>query len=72
MAKLEVPIVIDIDAIREYLEQNDIVEVVRCKNCVYWKKITPTLIDEEAVYDCPLFNEWGDENGFCSFGERKN
>lgn len=69
--------VIPIDELLEVWQKhkadtNDIVEVVRCKNCVYWKKITPTLIDEEAVYDCPLFNEWGDENGFCSFGERRD
>ena len=72
MAKLEVPIVVDVDAIREYLEQNDIVEVVRCKNCVYWAKTTLTTVDGEPVYDCPLLNEWGDENGFCSFGVRRN
>lgn len=63
MAKLEVPIVVDVDAIREYLEQNDIVEVVRCKDCKY------KYLDG-MVWNCP-FGLPGGEDFFCYYGERR-
>lgn len=48
------------------------VKVVRCKDCKHWHKTTLTTVDGEPLYDCPLFNgEWGDENGYCHHGERR-
>lgn len=46
-------------------------EIIRCKDCKYWLKTTLSTVDGEPVYDCPLLNEWGDEDGFCSFAERR-
>lgn len=42
----------------------DAVEVVRCKDCKHWDS------------DCRWCESWGDtqlyDNGYCSYGERKN
>ena len=35
MAKITVPIVIDWDNIKKMLDEHDIVEVVRCRDCKY-------------------------------------
>ena len=45
--------------------------LVLCKDCKHWLKTTLTTLDGEPVYDCHLLDEWGYENGFCSFGERR-
>jgi len=37
MAEMKIPIVVDIEEIKEYLNSNDIVKVVRCKDCKYYK-----------------------------------
>ena len=61
-----------IDGIVKYLEEAptaDAVEVVRCKDCLYWEK--------GKVYE-PYCNHFGnmmaDTNAddFCSYGERKD
>lgn len=41
----------------------DVVEVVRCKDCKYWKELLPVC---ERIHRAG----WG-VNDFCSFGERK-
>lgn len=44
--------------------EEDVVKVVRCKNCKYWNNKT------DLTY-CDRFSWVGtDENDFCSFGER--
>lgn len=46
----------------------DAVEVVRCKDCKYWHMF------KEDFYACRNVNgtnNYGDEDGFCSCGERK-
>lgn len=46
--------------------------IVRCKDCKHWIKTTITTVDGEPLYDCPLFiGDWGDENGYCHHGERR-
>lgn len=40
----------------------DVVEVVRCKDCKYWKELLPVC---ERIHRAG----WG-VNDFCSFGER--
>ena len=39
----------------------DAVEVVRCKNCAYWDATEKVCVDMMTA----------DENGFCSWGERR-
>lgn len=41
----------------------DVVEVVRCKDCRYWKELLPVC---ERIHRAG----WG-VNDYCSFGERK-
>lgn len=49
----------------------DVVEVVRCKDCVYWKYKANYKGDE---WGACLFLEdvehWTEDTAFCSFGER--
>ena len=55
------------------MENEDVVEVVRCRNCQHIEKIDDeqkALFDTDAEYycnhlDCPV-----DGNGFCSAGKR--
>lgn len=62
MARLKVPILVEMDDIRAYLEQNDIVEVVRCRDCKHF-------VDEGfycAQNILPMFDHF-----YCYYGERK-
>lgn len=65
MARIEVPIVVDMDGIKAYLEQNDVVEVVRCRDCKHWN---------EEDHWCNIRDSYGWDykpDDFCSYGERK-
>ena len=44
----------------------DVVEVVRCKNCIYCK---PTAVDE--VMACIRNSKYIKPTDYCSYGERK-
>ena len=43
----------------------DVVEVVRCKDCKYWKH------EEDVDLTCDEFCGYRASNDFCSYGERK-
>lgn len=60
MAKLNVPIIVDWESIKDYMDMHDIVEVVRCKDCKYYKE--NTLV-------CSRYGLEDDD--FCSWAERK-
>lgn len=51
----------------------DAVEVVRCKDCVYWSNASKPLYCSAMMGDCNVDDEsvtrW--ENDFCSEGERR-
>lgn len=48
----------------------DMVEVVRCKDCVNFKKVR---VGYEEFYDCHLLRiNCHSENDFCSRGERRD
>ena len=71
-SKLTVPILIDLNDIKAYMEQHDIVEVVRCKECKHWLDVCDTE-DGVRYADCELFSDghvFG-ENWFCKDGERR-
>ena len=56
---------IDLSTVKMWMEKSDIVEVVRCSECKYWRK--------DSDHTCRL---WGgasprEANGFCSKGERE-
>lgn len=45
------------------------IDVVRCKDCKWWGRKT-TYKDGTIITDCKR-GLMANENGFCSFGERK-
>ena len=51
------------------------VEVVRCKDCKYWKpsgnKAGTLVSDMEYIGGCKFANYCRRESDFCSYGERK-
>lgn len=74
---LTVPILLKWKDVEAYMNQHDIVEVVRCKDCKHfeynhWEKVNgvPLIVAHE------ICKRWGDgcktrEDGFCFIGERK-
>lgn len=72
MAKLEIPINIDWNDIRNALEERDIVEVVRCRDCKYGLPLTDA--NGITVLSCNYKNAHGmlvENHGFCKWGERR-
>lgn len=84
MAKLTVPIVIDWESIKDYMDTHDFVEVVRCKDC----KHRPERVREDLkIFDgldlefpdgiCPCqckddYYSWmPKDDWFCKDGERR-
>lgn len=54
----------------------DAVEVIRCKDCKYWKpgdsKGGNSIEDLQVIGGCKWTNFCRRETDFCSFGERKD
>lgn len=61
----------------EELVKNDVIEIVRCKDCKYWNKQGFDPVFDVDFGDCKYghledeFHSQTDENDFCSNGERK-
>lgn len=68
MAKLVVPIEFNLDEIKEYLANNDVVEVVRCRDCRRY------ATDNKGERYCPFTKglRKPKPDDFCSYGERKD
>ena len=50
----------------------DVVEVVRCKDCKWWEaRSFGALVGRCQNPINGLFNEYSDDEDFCSYGERK-
>ena len=64
MAQLTVPILVDWKSIESYMEQHDIVEVVRCKDCEFY------TAEERWCRRLGLCGAF-DGDGFCCYGERR-
>lgn len=48
----------------------DVVEVVRCKDCIHWlKDNNPSNKPEYRL--CEYYRGYKNQDGFCDFGERK-
>ena len=47
----------------------DVVDVVRCKDCVYWDGMGYKGLCEAPMNG--LVREYTDDDSFCSYGERK-
>ena len=52
----------------------DAVEVIRCKDCKYWKSDLQLLdlAREKLVAPCPLNERDSFEDGYCELGERED
>lgn len=57
MAKTSIPILVDWESIKDYLGKANIVEVIRCKECI--KKPF-----------CTIYQKTNDEHGYCSLAVR--
>lgn len=73
MAKMSVPILVDWESIKDHLAKSDIVEVIRCKDCIHFCKArsddecdTCSILFE--MVDCPLGTN---ENKYCAWAERR-
>ena len=55
------------ECVAEHLMANDVVPVVRCRDCVHKKEHSGKRFCEVWA----LYNGMGDE-GFCNYGERKD
>jgi len=71
-----------LNALREYpvtklktairrLPSADVVEVVRCKDCVYRVIVRDPLMGTMDCYGCKVMH-YNEDDWFCSFGERKD
>lgn len=63
--QLTVPIIVDWEAIKDYLTKSDIVEVVRCKDCKHRQQYECDNIMLGGT-KCGVTDDW-----FCADGERK-
>ena len=54
--------------VAEYLLDNDIVPVVRCKDCVHWRE---AVTNDKGFLICPASGMEITESDFCSYGERE-
>ena len=55
-----------LEAVTDYLIDNDVIPVVRCKDCTSWKK---------SAMDCGWCTSWEQSrlaSGYCHCGERVN
>jgi len=55
----------------EIIDSKDLVPVVRCRDCKYWK---PTMPSKGIVGICDDMNHFGrlwKPDDFCSYGERR-
>lgn len=53
-------------------EERDLVEVVRCKDCMWWEaRAYGSTIGRCENPRNGLYNEYSDDTDFCSYGERR-
>lgn len=56
--------------VEDSVVEEDVAAVVRCKDCKYWKDIDLKTTEHEKICEIGFYKIG--ENGFCSFGERKD
>jgi hypothetical protein len=57
-----------------FVSANDVIKVVRCKDCKWCKLCYPAkAIGEEAIeeYYCNMFRQYRESNDYCSYGKLK-
>lgn len=63
-----VKLTLEVEAVKRWLEKADMVVVVRCMDCEYWKHHS-FVLDHDY---CELTSTECDGDHFCSWGEKKN
>ena len=61
-----------IESIRRWIDEQqtaDVVEVVRCKDCEYWKKDQSDEVKDFGY--CKCNDEYFTDTDYCSYGERE-
>lgn len=71
MAKMSIPILVDWESIKDYLAKSDIVEVVRCKDCVCWDTSWKPTRAIEGAYWCSNNDIYMESDDYCSLAKRK-
>ena len=61
------------EVVADYLLDNDVVPVVRCKDCIWFdlEDELPDVFRSEQYCYCTEANTYVPINHFCSFGERR-
>ena len=54
-----------------YADSDDMVRVVRCKDCKHWGTTDYAISETEHVKCCAYANYMIDANGYCMYGEIK-
>lgn len=54
------------EAVADYLLDNDVVPVVRCKDCKHWRK------SGDGCGWCEAWEQGRYHDNYCNYGERKN
>lgn len=67
---MTIPIEIDCDSVKAFLEQNDIVPVIRCKDCVSWDTSWKPVMAIEGAYWCSTHDTYMLADDYCSMAER--
>lgn len=67
MAKLEIEI--DFEKLGQALAEHDYIEVIRCKDCEWWRTGGATFIHEPF---CELISTRCDEDHYCGWAERRS
>lgn len=66
MQKVIIPVLVDYGSLKDELEKEGIVRVIRCKECKYKEA------EENGMVYCSIpTGGWVDEDWFCGDGERK-
>lgn len=75
MAKIDIPVQVNIpvEEVIEYLKKGGtLVEVVRCKECLYWDEEIKWMPEQfDYICKCVLQDRWTEDDEFCSDGTRK-
>ena len=69
MAKATIPVLIDWNSIKDYMAQNDVIQVIRCKDCKHWQYESCFVDSEEGDAESIISDRFAFD--FCSRAERK-
>ena len=60
-----------VDHCNDYIDAENTVEVVRCKDCIHWDSETGWCYKHSRFYNGGMCWDMFNDDDFCSFGERR-